>query len=83
VQCATRGEAGELSEQLTQEGIPNLHRWSYLLIGATDEDSAQALATRLRAEAPAGSQIAVERNQRAIYDHRPTSPFAVLGGLAG
>jgi hypothetical protein len=83
VQCATRAEAGKLSEKLEQEGIPNLHRWSYLLIGATDEDSAQALATRLRAEVPAGTLVSVETNQRAIYDLRPTSPFAVLGGLAG
>jgi hypothetical protein len=83
VQCATRAEAGALSDKLEQEGIPNLHRWSYLLIGATDEDSAQALATRLGGEVPAGGMISVERNQRAVYDQRPTSPFAVLGGLAG
>jgi hypothetical protein len=83
VQCPTRAEAVKLSDRLEREGIPNLHRWSYLLIGATDEDSAQALATRVRGEVPAGSLVAVEANQRAIYDLRPTSPFAVLGGLAG
>jgi len=83
VQCVTRAGAGELSDKLEHEGIANLHRWSYLLIGATDEDSAQALATRLRGEVPAGSMVTVERNQRAIYDGRPTSRFAVFGGLAG
>jgi len=83
VQCATRAEAGELSDKLEREGIPNLHRWSYLRIGAIDEDSAEALAARLRGEVPAGSLVAVEANQRAIYDLRRTSPFAVLGGLAG
>ena len=36
----TRAQAGELSRTLEDEGIPNLHRWSYVLIGATDEDSA-------------------------------------------
>ncbi len=81
VQCSTRAQAGELSHQLEHEGIPNLHRWSYVLIGATDEDSAQALAQRLRGEAPAGGEVTVERNQRAIYDDLPRSPFAVLGGL--
>jgi hypothetical protein len=82
VQCSTRAEAGELSDKLDREGIPNLHRWSYLLIGATDEDSAAALAGRLRGETPAGVKVTVERNQRAIYDDLPRSPFAVLGGLA-
>lgn len=81
VQCSTRAQAGELSHKLEHEGIANLHRWSYVLIGATDEDSAQALAERLRGEAPAGGSVTVERNQRAIYDDLPRSPFAVLGGL--
>lgn len=81
VQCSNRAHAGELAGRLEHEGIPNLHRWSYILIGATDEDSANALAERLRGEAPAGAQVTVERNQRAIYDNLPRSPFAVLGGL--
>lgn len=81
VQCSSRAQAGELSHRLEQEGIPNLHRWGYLLIGATDEDSAQALAERLRNEAPADGKVTVERNQRAIYDDLPRSPFAVFGGL--
>jgi hypothetical protein len=81
VQCSTRAQAAELASRLEDEGIPNLHRWSYILIGATDEDSAQALAARLGAEAPAGAKATVERNQRAIYDNLPRSPFAVLGGL--
>jgi hypothetical protein len=81
VQCSSRGAAGELSGTLEREGIPNLHRWSYVLVGATDEDSAAALAERLRAEAPAETTVTVERNQRAIYDDLPRSPFTVLGGL--
>jgi hypothetical protein len=83
IQCHSRHEAAELSHRLGEEGMPNLHRWSYVLVGATDEDSADALAERLRAEAPAGSTVVVERNQRAIYEDRPWSPFALLGGLAG
>lgn len=83
VQCASRHEAGELAHRLDDEGIPNLHRWSYVLIGAADDAAAQALAERVRAEAPAGATIAVERNRRAIYDSLLTSPFAVLGGMGG
>ena len=54
-----------------------------MLIGATDEDSAQTLADRLRGEIPAGAKITVEPNVRAMWDERPGNPFAVLGGLAG
>jgi hypothetical protein len=83
VQCHSRHEAGTLSDRLEQEGLPNLHRWSYVLIGVTDEDNATALAERLRGEVPAGSTVSVELNERAVYDGRPWSPFALLGGLGG
>jgi hypothetical protein len=83
VQCASRGDARHLSERLDSEGIPSIHRHNYVLIGATDEDSAQALAERLRGEVPEGTPITVEANRRAIYDHRVWSPFSVLGGLGG
>ncbi len=83
VQCRTRQDAAELSHRLDSEAIPHVHRWSYLLIGATDEDSAQALAERLRGEAPAGSEVLVERNRRSVYEHRPFNPFTLLGGLGG
>jgi hypothetical protein len=83
IQCGSRAHAGELSGKLEHEGIPNVHRWSYVLVGATDEQSAQQLAERLRAEVPAGTEITVELNQLAIWENRPGNPFAVLGGLAG
>jgi hypothetical protein len=83
IECRSRREAGELSHRLDGESMPNLHRWSYVLVGVTDEDSAQALAERLRGEVPAGTAVTVERNERSSYEHRPWSPFALLGGLAG
>lgn len=83
VQCRSRGESGELAERLRAEGIPVVHRWSAVLVGASDEDSAQQLADRLRAEAPAGSRVTIEGNLRAIYEEKPWSPFSVLGGMGG
>jgi len=83
VQCATRADAAALADTLQQERIPIVHRWSYVLVGALDEDSAAALAERLRAEAPTGSAVTVEGNLRAVYNERPWRPFSVLGGLAG
>ena len=83
VQCASRHDAGVLSRQLDAEGIAHVHRWSYLLIGAADEDDANALAERLRGEAPAGCEVVVEMNRRSVYEHRPFNPFTLLGGLGG
>lgn len=83
IECASRGEAGELSDRLEREGTPNVHRWSYVLVGVDDEDAGARLAERLRGELPEGVRIAVERNRRAVWEDLPGNPFAVLGGLAG
>jgi hypothetical protein len=83
VQTRSRHDAGELSHRLDAEDIPHLRRSHYLLIGASDEDSARALAERLRGEAPAGSEVVVETNRRSVYEHRPWNPFTLLGGLGG
>ncbi len=83
VECGSRGDARDLSHRLEAEDIPNIHRHNYVLIGATDEDSANALADRLRGELPGGTPITVEQNRRAVYDRRVWSPFSVLGGLGG
>jgi hypothetical protein len=83
IRCGSRAEAAELSDRLEHDGIPNVHRWSYVLVGATDEQSGQQLEQRLRAEVPPGVQITIELNRRAVWEDRPGNPFAVLGGLAG
>lgn len=83
VHMSSHRAANKLADKLEQEGIPFTHRWSTLLVGADDEDSATALASRLRAEAPAGSEVTVEGNLREIYDERPGRRFWYLGGLGG
>jgi hypothetical protein len=83
VQCGSRHEARHLVERLETENIPAMHRWSVVLIGADDSETAEQLAERLRGELP-GLEIAVELNSRDVYtDMRGANPFAVLGGLAG
>jgi hypothetical protein len=74
-------DAVGLAEQLRKEGLPAVHRWRYLLVGATDEDSAKALAERIRSKAPAGSGVKVEGTWAAVYGERP-DPFAVVRGWA-
>jgi hypothetical protein len=82
VTCASRHEAGELSDRLQNEGIANVHRWDWVLVGANDEDDAQAVAQRLRGELP-HAQITVELNLRTTWKNAPGNPFSLLGGLAG
>lgn len=84
IHCSSHRETVELAERLQEEGLPLLRRWRYLLIGASDEDAANALAERLRAEAPAGSTVVAEVSQRAAWDDDPSrGSFAVFGGLGG
>ncbi len=84
VQCGSRHEASELVAKFEQEGIPAMHRSNVVLVGANDEDAANQLAERLRAEAPAGSTVTVEGNLRAVYEGRPFwRQFAIFGGLGG
>jgi hypothetical protein len=77
----SRDHAQRFAERLREEGLPTVHRWKYLLIGATDEDHAKALAERIRSEASAGSRVAVEGTWRAVLNEQPPNPFSIFGGL--
>ena len=84
VELPSRRDAGEFSEKLEQDGLPYVRRWKYVLIGATDEDSAAALAQRLRVEAPPGSTVQVEGTLKAIQAETPfRTRYAVFGGMGG
>lgn len=84
VEFPSHRETVELANRLHQEGLPVLHRWRYLLVGASDEDAANALAERLRAEAPRDATVTPEVSRRAAYDDDPgRGSFAIFGGLGG
>jgi hypothetical protein len=83
ITCTSHREAAELAEQLRGEGVPNVHRASYILVGAPDEDSANALADRLRADAPAGCEVRVEGSAAAAYAARGFKWYSLFGGLGG
>ncbi len=83
VQCRSHADALRLAEQLESEGLPYARRWRYVIVGAVDEDSAQSLADRLRAEAPDGSEVTVEGSAGAALAGRPPNVFALFGGLGG
>ncbi len=81
VKCPSHHDVLALTKQLASEQIPNVHRWRYLVVGANDEDSGNALAERMRKEAPAGTVTIVQASPQAVLANRPRNPFAVFGGL--
>jgi hypothetical protein len=52
-------EAVELERRLVDEGLPVKRRWKHLRVGAPTEERAEEIATRMRAEAPEGTDVAV------------------------
>jgi hypothetical protein len=83
VDLPSHHDAHDFVRRLRGEGLPAVHRWRYLLVGATDEDNAKALAERIESEAPAGTHVKVEGTWKAAYNELPPNPFAIFGGLGG
>jgi hypothetical protein len=75
VELASHEEAEKLADELEQEGLPVARRWRYLVVGASSEDEAQALAKRLHGTVEAGGEV--------VYEAMPHNPFAIFGGLGG
>ena len=71
VHCSSHRDTVKLADRLHDEGLPIVRRWKYLLVGARDEDAANAMAERLRGEAPPGATVAAEVSQRAAWDDDP------------
>ena len=74
-------ETLELADKLRQDGIPSLRRWRFLLVGAADEDTANALSERIRAVAGPGAKVEVEASYQSVEAEVGTNPFAIFGGL--
>jgi hypothetical protein len=83
VDLPSHRDTARFEDMLRAEGIPSVGRWKYLVVGAADEDTARALASRLEAEAPQGSTVTIEGSGKVVYDERPPNPFAIFGGLGG
>jgi hypothetical protein len=75
--------AVEFANRLEQEGLTVVRRWHFLLVGAPDEDTATALAERIRAEAPPDTIVVSEGSQLTVAQGSGGNPFAYLGGLGG
>jgi hypothetical protein len=81
VELPGHAETVELAERLEAEGIPVVRRFTYLLVGAVNEDEARALGERLRDEAPAGATIQVQPGGEMVWEVAPRNPFVIFGGL--
>jgi hypothetical protein len=75
VDCGSRAAAGELAERLAGEGYKPLRRWSYLIVGTTTREDAEALAGRLHGSVEPGGDL--------VWETMPGNPFAVFGGMGG
>lgn len=82
VEFPSHREAKEFAAKLEDEGLEPVRRWRYMVVGAADEDAANELADRIRAEAPADSKVTAEGSLAAAWRERPPNPFFFLGGLA-
>ena len=81
VELPSHAETVALAERLETEGIPVVRRYTFLLVGAVNEDDARALAARLADEAPEGARVEVEPGGQMVWEVAPQNPFAVFGGL--
>jgi hypothetical protein len=72
-------ETVELAERLEAEGMHLVRRWKFIVVGAETEDEANALAERIRGEAPPGTEVIAEGSQAAAWAQ--LHPFSVFGGL--
>jgi hypothetical protein len=83
VKFPTNHEAREFAKVLKEEGLQPVRRFHYMVVGAADQDAADKLAERIRAEAPADAEVKAEYSLRELWDEQPPNPFFFLGGLAG
>ena len=81
LELPTHDETRELAQRLEDEGLSVIARWTYLLVGADNEDDARELAERLQAEAP-NAKVQAEPSGEMVAEVTPANPFAVFGGLA-
>ncbi len=83
VEFRTHHEAVEFAKREEEKGLPVVRRWKFVLLGANDEDDANALAARLAKELPPGAVVHAEPGSGVAWEFTPSNRFAVFGGLAG
>jgi hypothetical protein len=75
VEYESHEEASKKADELEREGYDVVRRFRYLIVGASSEEDARALAGRLHGEVEPGGEL--------VWEVTPQNPFAVFGGLGG
>jgi hypothetical protein len=73
VECSSHEAADTLADDLEADGYEVARRWTYLLVGLSTRDEAEALAKRVHGEVEAGGEL--------VWEVMPQNPFVVFGGL--
>src|SRR5690242_17772336 len=73
VDCGSRHAAAGLAEQLESEGYNPIRHWSYLIVGTSSREDADALAARLHGQVEPGGEL--------VWETQPGNPFAIFGGM--
>jgi len=73
VEFKSHDEADALADRLEEEGVDVVRRWRYVIVGASTEEEARALAKRLHGEVEAGGEV--------VWEAMPRNPFAIFGGI--
>ena len=69
------------ARRLEQEGLPVVRRWKFLIVGVATQSEAEALAARLRDEAPEGTRVIAEGSGALAWQAGDGGRLAFLGGL--
>jgi hypothetical protein len=81
IELDRHSDAVALAEELEDEGLAVVRRWTYLLIGTATREEAVEIADRIEREAPLGARVQVEPGLAVVWELMPRNPFAVFGGL--
>ena len=60
VELGSHRQAVTLAHKLESEGRGVVRRWKFLIVGASNDDDARALAEHIRQEAPADAEVTAE-----------------------
>jgi hypothetical protein len=77
VRVETEGahEARELADRLRGEGYDVERTWSFVVVGTSTREEAEALARRVHGHVEPGGEM--------VWEVTPGNPFAIFGGLGG
>lgn len=79
IELADGDAAKALADRLEGEGMSVVHRAAHVVVGAATEDDANALADRVRREAPDARSVTAEGSAAVAMDE--LSPFSALSRL--